>query len=219
MRSPTSGESSDLNTRARIRAAAIRCFGEEGFDVGMRAIAAEAGVSPASIIKHFGSKERLRAECDERVFGQIFDLKRDSVADPSNPAVFLAQLDRMAEYTPLVTYVLRSLLAGGDYARRFIEQTVADTLEYFALGVEAGTIRPSRDETARARYLVMSSFGALLLELSLDHANDLSRFGPTWERYGEQITLPVLELFTEGLLADRTMLDAYLEHRGEPDAS
>ncbi|MTL11753.1 TetR family transcriptional regulator, partial [Nocardia seriolae] len=46
----------DLTTRARIRDAAITVFGEQGFGVGVRAIAAAAGVSPGLVNHHFGDR-------------------------------------------------------------------------------------------------------------------------------------------------------------------
>ena len=49
-----------LATRSAIRAAAGRLFSEQGFNhVSVRAIAAEAEVDPALVIRHFGSKESL----------------------------------------------------------------------------------------------------------------------------------------------------------------
>src|SRR5690625_6728632 len=50
----------DLHARARIRNAAVTRFGADGFGAGLRAIAADAGVSPALIVHHFGSKSALR---------------------------------------------------------------------------------------------------------------------------------------------------------------
>lgn len=47
-------------TRAAIEAAARTLFDERGFDgASVRGIAAEAGVDPALVIRHFGSKEAL----------------------------------------------------------------------------------------------------------------------------------------------------------------
>ena len=55
----------DLTARARIRDSAIVYFGRHGFQSAtVRAIAADAGVSPALVIHHFGSKDGLREACD-----------------------------------------------------------------------------------------------------------------------------------------------------------
>ena len=49
-----------LATRSAIEAAARELFAERGYDgASVRAIAAEAGVDPALVIRHFGSKEAL----------------------------------------------------------------------------------------------------------------------------------------------------------------
>ncbi len=50
-------------TRTAIEEAARRLFGERGFDASVRAIATEAGVDPALVIRHFGSKEALFLRC------------------------------------------------------------------------------------------------------------------------------------------------------------
>ena len=71
----------DLTARARIRDAAVVRFGRDGFGVGVRAIAADAGVSAALVIHHFGSKDGLRAECDEHVLETVKREKSDAMGD------------------------------------------------------------------------------------------------------------------------------------------
>src|SRR5690349_6626082 len=69
----------DLTARAVIRNAALRLFGARGFDaVTVRQIAAEAGVSAALVVHHFGSKEGLRAAVDEHA-AQAFDAIMDGM--------------------------------------------------------------------------------------------------------------------------------------------
>ncbi|MEU7745084.1 helix-turn-helix domain-containing protein [Nonomuraea sp. NPDC049158] len=56
----------DLTARARIRDAALRHFGEHGFErATIRGIAETAGVSSGLVRHHFGSKEALRDACDD----------------------------------------------------------------------------------------------------------------------------------------------------------
>ena len=50
----------------RILDAALDLFGAQGFSgTSIKAVAQQAGVSPALVIHHFGSKDALRAACDD----------------------------------------------------------------------------------------------------------------------------------------------------------
>lgn len=63
---------SDLTGRARLREAALELFAERGFEAtSTRAVAAAAGLSPALVTRHFGSKEGLRAAVDAYVLDRI----------------------------------------------------------------------------------------------------------------------------------------------------
>ncbi|RVW02104.1 TetR/AcrR family transcriptional regulator [Rhodococcus xishaensis] len=203
----------DLNTRARIRDAAIRVFGEQGFGAGIRAVATAAGVSPGLVNHHFGSKKGLRAACDGHVLAAIASEKRDMLT-ASDPGRMLASMSEIEQYAPLVAYLVRSFQAGGELAESLFEDMVAGVEEYLDAAVEEGRVRPSRDPTGRARYLAMNSLGTTLLFLqmhadtngSVDHARALRQLS-------DEIALPGLELFTEGLFTDSALLDAYTAPR------
>jgi TetR/AcrR family transcriptional regulator, regulator of cefoperazone and chloramphenicol sensitivity len=211
MRSAAGG---DLTTRARIRDAAIRCFGSEGFGVPVRTVAQEACVSAALVIHHFGSKEGLRQACDEHVLRVIREAETESMVTAA-PGEMLAQLATVEEYAPVAGYVVQALLAGGELAGTFLDKLVRDAEGYLQDAVDAGRMHPSRDPAARARYLVYLGVGALLVHLRLQPvaAQDL---GAALRSYAEAVTLPALELYTEGLLTDRTMLDSYLQYVASP---
>lgn len=218
MRSPGGSIAhADLNTSARVRQAAIARFGRDGFDVGLRAIAHDAGVSAATIVKQFGSKEALREACDEYVFRVIREGKRAVIADAGNgPGAFIGQMTRIDEYRPLILYVLRSIQAGGGIARSFVDHMVDDALDYVSDGVAAGMIVPSRDERARIRFLIGATLGYLLLELATAPDPAALETAEFWERALGGLTLPALEIYTEGFLTDRAMLDAYLLYVPDP---
>ena len=205
----------DLTARARIRDTAIRRYAVDGFTVGLRAIAADAGVSAALVLHHFGSKDGLRVACDDYVLETIRTHK-EVVLGAAGADQVLMRLAAMEEYAPLVAYALRSLQAGGDLARSFIDHFVADAEQYIAAGVAAGTIKPSRDEKARARYLTLQGFGLLLLDLTLQPPTDPADLPSYLEGYVRRIGMPSVELFTEGLFTDRRMLDAYLMYVTDP---
>jgi AcrR family transcriptional regulator len=62
-------------TRARIVAAALKVFGDEGYDgASTRRIAEEAGVKPAALQYYFDSKEGLHRACAEHVLAHAAGL-------------------------------------------------------------------------------------------------------------------------------------------------
>lgn len=204
-------------TAERIRDAAILRYGRDGFSVGLRAVAADAGVTAGLVVHHFGSKEGLRKACDAQVLGVIRSEKLK--ATTGGPGAAIAQLAQIEEYAPMALYALRSLQAGGDLATEFLEQLCRDAEEYLEAGVESGLIRPSRDPSARARYLAMQAMGSLLLWISLHPGfREVDDFRKELRQISDQITLPALELFSEGLFVDRKLLDEYLMYVCDPPA-
>ncbi|NUU19563.1 TetR/AcrR family transcriptional regulator [Cellulomonas humilata] len=202
----------DLTTRARIRDAAVVRFGRDGFRVGLRAIASDAGVSPGLVIHHFGSKERLRGECDAHVRRTIREVKAEAITQWS-PGQILGEMSNAAEYAPLVGYVVRCLLDGGALAAEFVEGMVADAAAYLEEAVDAGTVRPSSDPPGRARYLIATTVGMLVIaQLEADAGRGVS---PTVDPAGalgqmwQTVLLPGLEMMTDGLLTSSDLLDEY----------
>lgn len=204
--------SADLTTVARIRDAAIDQFGSRGFDVGVRAIAEAAGVSPGLIIHHFGSKEGLRKACDDYIAEEIRSEKSEALRS-SDAAGWLAQMAEIESFAPMMAYLVRSMQTGGELGTALWRTMITNVEAYLDEGVRAGTVKPSRDPAARARYLAMVGGGAFLLYLQLhDTPTDLRA---VLHDYSRDMVLPALELYTEGLLADSTMYEAFLASEGE----
>ncbi len=210
--------SADLTAVARIRDAAIEQFGERGFGVGLRAIAEAAGVSAALVIHHFGSKEGLRKACDDYVAEEIRSSKSEAMQS-NDPASWLAQMAEIEAYAPMMAYLVRSMQAGGDLAKILWHRMIDNAEQYMDEGVRAGTIKPSRDPHARAKYLALAGGGAFLLYIQMHETpTDLRA---VLRDYARDMVLPALELYTEGLMADRTMYDAFLaaDDQGESHVS
>ena len=204
----------DLTARARIRDAAISCFAEAGFETSFRTIAARAGVSPGLITHHFGAKAALRAECDAEVFRRYHALKSAVVDEPGG--ALLARLAQPGDAAVVTAYMLRALHAGGAPAREFFESLVEHVRQVMAESIEAGLVRPSRDEEARARYMTAHSMGALLVQFLLEPDMTPDEFVASVTSQERGHVLPILELYTEGLFVDRRMLDDYLLYVGDP---
>ncbi len=205
---------SDLTARARIRDAAIECFAEQGFGASFRTIAARADVSPGLITHHFGSKDALRAECDGEVLRRYEALKTGSLADPS--AYLAKHLAEPGEAAVWLVYMLRAIHAGGTSAQGFLEHFIDSARQIMKASVESGLVRPSRDEEARLRYLAYQTMGALLIEFLMAPDPSPDAFVESMRSTQRNQILPTLELFAEGFLTDRRMLDDYLVYIGDP---
>lgn len=209
--------SADLTAAARIRDAAIEQFGEHGFGVGLRAIAEAAGVSAALVIHHFGSKKGLRKACEDYIAETIRGTKSEALRS-NDPATWFAQMAEIEEYAPLMAYLVRSMQTGGELANMLWRRMIDNAEVYMEEGVRAGTIKPSRDPRARARYLAITGGGGFLLYIQMHKTpTDLRT---VLRDYARDMILPALEVYTEGLMTDRTMYDAFLaaEDQGESHA-
>jgi len=197
---------------ARIRDAAIAQFGEHGFGVGIRTIAQAAGVSAALVIHHFGSKENLRTVCDDYIAEEIRSSKSASIQS-NDPATWLAQMAAIESYAPMMAYLVRSMQSGGALANTLWRRMIDNVEQYLDEGVRAGTVKPSPDPRARARYVAMNSGGAFLLYLQMhDTPTDLRA---VLHDYAEDMVLPALEIYSNGLMVDSTMYDAFLAQRAK----
>ena len=212
----SAGGSGDSATVRQIRDAAVGRFARDGFRVGLRTVAADAGVTAGLIVHHFGSKDGLRRACDEHVLAVMREQKTKALTDGTG-TMLLAQMAEVERFVPMVRYLLRSMQAGGELARNLVEHMIADAEEYLSAGEAAGVVQPSRDRAARSRYLAYQATGSMVLWFTL-HGADAApeEFTHLFRRYMSDLVLPALELFTEGLLVNRSMLDEYLMYVPDP---
>jgi TetR/AcrR family transcriptional regulator, regulator of cefoperazone and chloramphenicol sensitivity len=200
----------DLTAAARIRDAAIDQVGQHGFSVGLRAIAQAAGVSAALVIHHFGSKDGLLRVCDDYIIEQIRQSKSESLRSADATSWF-AQMAEIESYAPMMAYLVRSMQSGSALAKTFWQRMIDNAEEYLEEGVRAGTLKPSRDPKARAKFIGMNNGGGFLLYLQMhDSPTDLRA---VLRDYAEDMVLPALELYSNGLMTDSSMYEAFLARR------
>ena len=208
MCSVPSSRPADLTAAARIRNAALVCFAREGFAVGLRTIAAQAGVTAGLITHHFGSKEGLRRACDAEVLRLTAEVKKDSVYF-GGPTELLAQMARIEDYIPATSYALRSIQEGGELAATLLDSFARDAVAYMGEAVRAGVVTPSHDEAARARYLLYSGFGAMLLFARYE-ASDPSDIEVVTREFIERYGAVSAELYSQPLFTDPGLLADYI---------
>jgi AcrR family transcriptional regulator len=196
-------------------------FSTEGFGVSVRRVAAAAGVSPGLVIHHFGSKEGLKEVCDQRIGEVMLDLKSATMAAPADAAEanLLHQLANADSYSYVLGYLLRALSAGGEAARSFVQTMTEATERLLERGVAAGTMVPSRDPAARARYLTCCGIGALMVWQAAQPQSQGWTASERVKGFLAALSLPSLELCTDGLFTNSALLDAYLAGAANPDAA
>lgn len=196
--------------------AAIERFARDGFTASLRTIAADAEVSAALLVKRYGSKDGLRTACDEFVLDWIRAVKTDSV-DAAARGGLLTGLPAREDQAVLTGYLLQAVLDGGDFARRFLDHMVDDAEDYIADAVGKGLVKPSRDEKARASYMVRAGIGSLLISMLLADPAERSDVSALLRRLQQETALPSFELYTDGFFTTTAAFENLVRSLSDPD--
>ncbi len=174
----------DLTAAAAIRIAAMELFAVRGYaDVTVRQIAAAAGVSPALVIHHYGSKENLRAVLEELVAAFVESMLAELARVPEEGgSASVAQLfaDRLEREPAMAGYVRRLLCDGGPAGVALFGRLYQVTRTGMQALEQAGVVRPSHDEAVRNAFLLSNDLAMLLLRPHLSQVtgvDPLSRDG------------------------------------------
>ncbi|OBF49966.1 TetR family transcriptional regulator [Mycobacterium sp. 852002-53434_SCH5985345] len=174
---------SSEETKAVILAAARERFGAAGFQgATIRAIAADAGIDPAMVMRYYGSKDKLFAAAAE------FDLRFPDLAstDPAQVGRSLVRhfLERWEGDEALVI-LLRSSATNGEAAQRM--------QEIFGTQIQplVASFVPPQDSAVRAGLIATQILGMALCRfvLRLPPIVEMTRddivdwLGPTIQRY------------------------------------
>lgn len=162
------GESPDL--RARLLDAAIACYVHRGIAAtSLRAIAVEAGVTPALLHYYFGDKTQLQdAVIEERVMPTMESLREPLLRAGDDIAALVVAFvrgvgDVVAQHPWLPSLWVREVLSEGGALRELLVNRIAPQLpqmlaQRFAKAQREGAINPDLDP----RLLVVSLVGLTL---------------------------------------------------------
>ncbi len=166
-------DDSDLTARASIRNAALRLFADRGPDaVTVREIATQAGISPALVLHHFGSKDGLRAEVDAfaaQAFDAIFEaMPPDKLAEVltggESPGSLAEAFARgFPPGSPLPAYLRRMLLTNDPAGAALFGRWYTATRRLLDVMVEMGVARPAEDPDIRAAFFLINDLALILL--------------------------------------------------------
>lgn len=163
---------SDLTAAALIRNTALRLFAARGFDaVTVREIASEAGVSPALVLHHFGSKDGLRGAVDAYA-SQAFDTVIEgfdatdlaAMMTGGNPGSLAEAFARsFPAGSPLPAYLRRLFLTNDPAGAALFGRWFRLTEQLLAAMESIGLVQPSADPHVRAAFLLVNDLSLVLL--------------------------------------------------------
>jgi len=191
----------DRTTPARIRDAALACFAERGVKATtVREIAERAGVSAALVIHHYGSKDRLRNECDRFVAAYVRGrkaavMRAGAGLDP------LAVMREQSSGPPVAAYLARTLAEGTPEVATLVDEMIADGERMVREGMEQGVLRRSDDPRGIAAVLTLWSLGAMVLHEHVERVLgvDVTASAEAHARNPAYVR-PALELLSHGLV-------------------
>jgi AcrR family transcriptional regulator len=162
----------DRTARARIRDEALQLFAEQGPDaVTMRDIAAAAGVSPALVVRHYGSRDGLVDAVDNHVVGTLDALLTEVTAQAAEvglgPSAVPSLLDGLAAHLPadsaIPAYLSRLLTNGGAVGSTLFHRLYGISKDALDAMVAAGIASPGDDPAVRAAVLMVNDLAVLAL--------------------------------------------------------
>lgn len=162
----------DRTARARIRDEALRLFAERGPDaVTLRDIANAASVSPALLIRHYGSKDGLVEIVDNHVVA-TFEVLLTKMTEQTavvglEPTAVPSLLDGLATYlppdSPIPAYLSRLLINGGSAGSALFDRLFRLSQTTLEGMVAVGTASRGADAAVRAAFLLVNDLAVLTL--------------------------------------------------------
>jgi AcrR family transcriptional regulator len=204
----TGPDPEDLTARARIRDAALRHFGERGFDKAtIREIAETAGVSSGLVRHHFGSKQALREACDEYLSRTIQKLNDQARADTDYSEISGLGATRMALW-PYQPYISRALVEGS--ASALFDQIVDMCEDWMGIIDQHRADPPDLPRRARATVFTAMALGVPVLQQHVSRGMGVDLDTPEGDHLLSQVLLDIYShpaMSTDDAKAARTALD------------
>ncbi|GII94043.1 TetR/AcrR family transcriptional regulator [Sinosporangium siamense] len=186
----------DLTTRARIRDAALRHFGEHGYEgATTRAIAETAGVSPGLLRHHFGSKQALREACDAHLVKLITRINEQVGAESEATGVNHLAMS-MAAIGPYQRYMARALTEG--WAEPVFDAMVQMGEQWLIRLDERRSDPPLADRRSRA---AVGTAMALAVGLLPKHLSRVLGVDVADEKGAHLLALAVLDVYSHPWLS------------------
>ena len=187
--------------RRQLLKAGMKLFAERGFAaVGLREIAAEAGVSLGLVRTHFGSKDGLREAIDTHVLEEIRALYA-AVVEHSSAEVLAQAVEDALDWIPrdrdALMYARMSLMERTPGSQALFDEMLAVMRQFVDNNARLGFLQEDVDREWAAIYMVFDFIGPAVIEPFAQQAFGKSMYAKSMisERNAFMI-----RLFTRGFL-------------------
>ncbi len=192
--------------RRQLLKAGMKLFSERGFAaVGLREIAAEAGVSLGLIRTHFGSKDGLREAIDAYVLEEIRALYTAVLEHSSVEALEQAvsdALDWIPRDQDAIMYARMSLMERTPGSQTLFNEILTVMRQFVDNNAQLGFLQPDVDREWAAIYMVFDFIGPAIIEPFAEHAFGTSMYSRPM--IAKRMAFMV-RLFTQGFLKGESL--------------
>lgn len=165
----------DLTTQARIREVALGLFPEHGFSATtIRQIAGQAGVSPALVLHHFGSKEGLREACDQHVVARFRAIKTGAVGGGMFNSAFLG--GAMQESRVIMKYLAWAISRNHPAASVLYDEMLGEAITVTRTAIDQGYVVDSEDIETRTALQMAMQLGLAVLHEHVERVTGIDLF-------------------------------------------
>ncbi len=187
---------SPVDTKERLIDIATKAFSESGFAAtSLRSIAKLAGVSPALLVHHFGSRDGLIEQCIMRGLG-LWVAEKQSFVDVSLSTALAQWQGAIDKHGPKLQFFRQVLLSGGPAADMLFRRMVQEAEIMIRTEQSKGKMRKTENVSDLA--LIMSLHGLAPLVLQ-DQVN--SYLGGSFQDpvLGGRLAAANLEIYRKGI--------------------
>jgi AcrR family transcriptional regulator len=183
-------------TRAQLIETATKAFARDGFaTTSLRSIAKEAGVSPALVVHHFGSREKLIEECIIKSLGLWVSEKQQFVDVSLSTAIGQWQ-SSIDKHGGKLQFFRQVLLFGGEPANILFSRMVLEARMIIDAQIEKGQMRKAGQPDDLALLMTLHGLAPLLLQEQVNKHLGGSFMEP---ELGARLAGANLEIYRKGI--------------------
>ena len=185
-----------IDTRAQLIEVATSAFARDGIAAtSLRAIAKEAGVSPALVVHHFGSREKLIEDCIIKALG-LWVSEKQEFLDVSLSTALAKWQGAIAEHGAKLQFFRQVLIAGGEPANILFSRMVKESEMMIQAQIDKGQMRKAENIPDLALLMTLHGLAPLIMQ---DQVNNHLGGNFLEPELGSRLTGASLEIYRRGI--------------------